>query len=125
MIEFPDSAWGIGGKRRTTMAVTKAKPKTKVVGKKEIVDQVAGKMTKEGNAMTKKDAEKFINAMTEAITESLSKGHTVRLIPFGNFLVRDRAARSGRNPRTGAKIKIDARKIPAFRPGKELRDSVK
>ncbi|MEW6277618.1 MAG: HU family DNA-binding protein [Candidatus Eremiobacterota bacterium] len=103
------------------MAVTKAKPKSKVVGKKEIVDQVAGKVS----GMTKKDAEKFINAMTEAITESLSKGHTVRLIPFGNFMVRDRASRTGRNPRTGAKIKIEARKIPAFRPGKELRDAVK
>ena len=66
-----------------------------------------------------------INALLEIITGNLKKKKSVRLIPFGTFEVRRRAGRTGRNPRTGEKIKIRARKVPAFRPGKALRDAVK
>jgi DNA-binding protein HU-beta len=90
-----------------------------VVGKKELVDMVAEK----GN-MTKKAAEGAINAFIESITDSLKAGNSVRIIPFGSFEIRNRGARTGRNPQTGAEIKIEAKKVPVFKPGKSLRDSV-
>ena len=96
------------------------KAKEVVLGKKQIVEEVA-KKTK----LTKKDSEMAINALLEIITSNLKKKKSVRLIPFGTFEVRRRAGRTGRNPRTGEKIKIRARKVPAFRPGKALRDAVK
>lgn len=75
--------------------------------------------------ITKKDAEKAVNAVFETIQEALAKGEKVQLIGFGNFEVRERAARKGRNPQTGAEIKIPASKVPAFKPGKALKDAVK
>ncbi|MBI2265197.1 MAG: HU family DNA-binding protein [Armatimonadetes bacterium] len=75
--------------------------------------------------LTKKDTEKIMNSFLDTVQETLKKGDKVQLIPFGSFEVRHRAARSGRNPRTGAKLQIKARKVPAFRPGKALRDGVK
>jgi DNA-binding protein HU-beta len=89
------------------------------LNKQDLVAAVADKA-----GMTKKDAEKAINAFVESVTEALQKGDKVSLVGFGSFEVRTRAARSGRNPQTGAAIKIPAGNVPAFRPGKELRDSV-
>jgi DNA-binding protein HU-beta len=99
------------------MAPVKSKPK--VMGKREVIESIA-KKTK----LSKKDTESTLNAFMEVIKETLKKGMSVRLIPFGNFEVRHRAARTGRNPRSGAKIKIKARNVPAFRPGKSLKDAV-
>ena len=65
-----------------------------------------------------------VDAVLEAITASLKSGDEVRLVGFGTFSVGKRAARSGRNPRTGATIKIKAAKVPKFRPGKALKDAV-
>jgi DNA-binding protein HU-beta len=65
-----------------------------------------------------------LNAVTDAITDSLSKGDNVAITGFGNFLVRDRAARTGRNPQTGATIQIKASKVPAFKAGKTLKEAV-
>ncbi|MCL5036599.1 MAG: HU family DNA-binding protein [Chloroflexi bacterium] len=96
------------------------KAKEAVVGKKELVEELS-KKTK----LTKKDSEMAINAVLEIITSNLKKKKSIRLIPFGSFEVRSRAGRTGRNPRTGEKIKIKARKVPAFRPGKALREAVK
>jgi DNA-binding protein HU-beta len=96
------------------------KAKTKVMGKKEIIDAIARK-----SELSKKDAQAALKALMETVKENLREGTTVRLIPFGNFEVRDRRGRTGRNPRTGDKIKIDSRKVPAFRPGKELKDAVR
>ena len=62
--------------------------------------------------------------MTSAVTKALSKGDQVTLVGFGTFSVRERAARTGRNPRTGEEIKIAAAKIPAFKAGKALKDAV-
>jgi DNA-binding protein HU-beta len=90
-----------------------------VVGKKELVDMVAEK----GN-MTKKAAESAINAFTDSVKDSLSRGNSVRIIPFGSFEVRSRSARVGRNPQTGEEIKIQAKKVPVFKPGKSLKESV-
>jgi DNA-binding protein HU-beta len=62
--------------------------------------------------------------VTSAVTKALSKGDQVTLVGFGTFSVRERAARTGRNPRTGEEIKIAAAKIPAFKAGKALKDAV-
>ena len=62
--------------------------------------------------------------MVASITESLQKGDDVALVGFGTFTVRDRAARTGRNPQTGKEIQIAAAKVPAFRAGKGLKDAV-
>ena len=89
------------------------------MNKTELVAAVAEKA-----GLTKKDAEKAINAVTEAVKEALVKGDKVQLIGFGTYEVRERAARTGRNPQTGAEIKIAAAKVPAFKAGKALKDAV-
>lgn len=75
--------------------------------------------------LTKKDAEAAVNATFDAIKGALKKGDKVQLIGFGTFEVRKRAAKQGRNPQTGAAIKIKASKVPAFKAGKALKDAVK
>lgn len=74
--------------------------------------------------LKKKDAEAAVNAMTDAIAEALKAGDKVQLVGFGTFEVKERAAREGRNPRTGETIKIAACKHPTFTAGKALKDSV-
>ncbi len=75
--------------------------------------------------LTKKDATKAVDAIFETISEALKEGDKVQLIGFGNFEVRERSARKGRNPQTGEEIEIAASKVPAFKPGKALKDVVK
>jgi DNA-binding protein HU-beta len=74
--------------------------------------------------MTKADAGRAVDAMIAAVTKALKKGDTVTLVGFGTFSVRKRAARTGRNPRTGENIKIKASKNPTFKAGKALKDAV-
>jgi DNA-binding protein HU-beta len=74
--------------------------------------------------VSKRQAGDIIDHVLEEIKSALQSGDKVALIPFGSFLVRDRKAREGRNPKTGAKIKIAARRVPAFSAGKSLRDAV-
>ncbi|MCK0514474.1 HU family DNA-binding protein [Anaerobiospirillum sp. NML120448] len=74
--------------------------------------------------LTQKEAAAAVNAFTAAVQEALSNGDNVTLIGFGTFLVRERAARSGHNPRTGEALQIPAVKVPSFRPGKNLKDVV-
>jgi len=90
------------------------------MNKTELVTKVA-----ETAELTKKDATKAVDAILDAIADALKEGDKVSLIGFGNFEVRERAARKGRNPQTGEEIEIAASKMPAFKPGKELKDSVK
>ena len=73
--------------------------------------------------LTKKDAEAAVNSALNAITNAL-KGDKVALVGFGTFEVRERPARKGRNPQTGEEITIEASKLPAFKAGKALKDSV-
>lgn len=73
---------------------------------------------------TKADAEKALNGVLEAITKALSSGDSVSLVGFGTFSVTERAARTGRNPSNGKEIKIEAKKVAKFKPGKALSDSV-
>jgi DNA-binding protein HU-beta len=73
---------------------------------------------------TKADAAKIVEAGIEVIKKALKKGDTVAIVGFGTFAVRKRSARTGRNPQTGATIKIKASKVPAFKAGKALKDAV-
>ena len=90
-----------------------------MANKAELIESVAS-----ATGLTKKDATAAVDAVFGSIQDSLSKGDKVQLIGFGNFEVRERA-RKGRNPQTGAEIKIPASKVPAFKPGKALKDAVK
>ena len=89
------------------------------MNKGEFIGAVAG-----ATDMTKADAGRAIDAVIDVIKKALKKGDTVSLIGFGTFVVRKRAARTGRNPRTGQTIKIKASKNPSFKAGKALKDAV-
>ena len=78
----------------------------------------------DGSGLTKADAARALSATTGAISSALSNGDKVSITGFGSFLVRNRAARSGRNPQTGATIYISSSKVPAFKAGKLLKESV-
>jgi len=78
----------------------------------------------DGSGLSKTDAERALDAMIDAIKTALQKGDQVSLVGFGTFVVRERAARTGRNPRTREEITIPASKVPAFKPGKALKDAV-
>ncbi len=90
------------------------------MNKTELIAAIAEKA-----GVSKKDAEKVVNATFDVITTAMADGDKVSLVGFGNFEVRERAAREGKNPQTGAKIKIAACKVPAFKAGKALKDAVK
>ncbi|MFD2640343.1 MULTISPECIES: HU family DNA-binding protein [Bacillaceae] len=90
------------------------------MNKTDLVNSVADQAD-----LSKKDAAKAVDAVLESITGSLKKSEKVQLIGFGNFEVRERSARKGRNPQTGKEINIPASKVPAFKPGKALKDAVK
>ncbi|CAM2767223.1 MULTISPECIES: HU family DNA-binding protein [Salinicoccus] len=75
--------------------------------------------------LTKKEAGAAVDAVFDTIQESLKNGEKVQLIGFGNFEVRERSARKGRNPQSGEEIEIAASKVPAFKAGKALKDAVK
>ena len=89
------------------------------MNKTELVAAVAQKAE-----ISKKDAEKAVNAVTAAITDAMCSGDKVQLVGFGTFEVRTRDARKGQNPRTGEVINIAASKVPAFKAGKALKDVV-
>jgi nucleoid DNA-binding protein len=87
--------------------------------KADLVDAVAG----EGE-LSKRQAGQIVDRILDEIAGALKKGERVALTPFGSFVVRSRKAREGRNPKTGERIKIAARKVPAFVAGKSLKDAV-
>lgn len=89
------------------------------MSKTELVAAIAEK-----TGLTKKDSEAAVNAFIGTVTEQLKKGEKVQLIGFGTFEVSERAARTGRNPQTGAEMTIAASKAPKFKAGKALKDSL-
>ncbi|MBV7390847.1 MULTISPECIES: HU family DNA-binding protein [Enterococcus] len=91
-----------------------------MINKQSLVEQVAEK-----TGLTKKDALSAVDALFDGIQSSLKAGEKVQVIGFGNFEVRERASRKGRNPQTGEEITIPASKSPAFKAGKQLKDAVK
>tara|TARA_A100001037_G_C14986867_1_gene560667 strand:+ start:374 stop:646 length:273 start_codon:yes stop_codon:yes gene_type:complete len=89
------------------------------VNKTELIDQIAGSAD-----ISKAAAGRALDATIDAITNSLKKSDPVALVGFGTFSVRNRAARAGRNPQTGETIQISAARVPAFKPGKALKDAL-
>ena len=89
------------------------------MNKQELISAMAEKAN-----LSKKDAEAALNAFVASVEGALSKGDKVQLVGFGSFEVRDRAARTGRNPQTGAEMKIAAAKVPAFKAGNALKNAV-
>ena len=89
------------------------------MNKSELIDAVAAAAD-----LTKADAGRAIDATVAAVTDTLSKGDSLSLIGFGTFSISNRAARTGRNPRTGEAIQIKAAKLPKFKAGKALKDAV-
>jgi len=90
------------------------------VNKAELIEHMANNAD-----LNKAQAGRALDALIDAVRRTLKKGDSVSLVGFGTFAVTKRAARTGRNPRTGAAIKIKAAKIPKFRPGKGLKDAIK
>lgn len=88
--------------------------------KAELIDAISTKAE-----LTKQDSKKAIDALFETISNTLAKEEKIQLLGFGTFEVRNRAERTGRNPQTGEEITIPASKVPAFKPGKELKEAVK
>ena len=87
--------------------------------KAELVEEIA----KESD-LTKKDAEVIVQTVLDSITDALQRGEGVELRGFGSFRIRSRSPRQGRNPKTGSNVSVPAKKVPHFKPGKELRDMV-
>ena len=90
------------------------------MNKAELVSAVKNK-----TGLSGKDAEAAVKAVFDAVTDALATGDKVQLIGFGTFEVRERPAREGRNPRTGAALKVAAAKVPAFKAGLALKNAVK
>ncbi|MFC3285202.1 nucleoid-associated protein HU-beta [Litchfieldella rifensis] len=89
------------------------------MNKSELIEAIAASAD-----IPKAAASRALDAMVESVTESLKKGDSVSLVGFGTFSVKERAARTGRNPQTGQPIEISAAKVPSFKAGKALKDSV-
>lgn len=89
------------------------------MNKSELVAAMAEK-----TELSKKDAEKALKALVDVVTEELTKGEKIQLVGFGTFDIAERAAREGRNPQTGAAMKIPSSKAPRFKAGKALKDAV-
>ena len=90
------------------------------MNKNELIDALVKK-----NEMKKVDAEKGLNALIDIVSDTLKAKDNVTLVGFGTFKVAHRKAKDGRNPKTGATIKIPAKDVPVFKPGKALKDKVK
>jgi integration host factor subunit beta len=90
-----------------------------VMTKAELVDEVARVVQ-----LTKKQAETIVNIVFDSIVESLRAGQKIELRGFGSFRLRSRKSRTGRNPKTGEKVEVPSKKIPYFKPGKELKELI-
>ncbi|HAZ40671.1 MAG TPA: DNA-binding protein HU [Methylococcaceae bacterium] len=90
-----------------------------MANKAELIEAIA-----DAADLTKADAGRALDGFIAAVTGALKKGETVSLVGFGSFVVKERAARQGRNPQTGKTITIAAAKIPSFKAGKALKDAV-
>ena len=87
--------------------------------KADLIDDVA-----RNSSLSKKDAEVIVQTVLDSIVDSLKTGKKVELRGFGSFRLRDRASREGRNPKTGEKVFVPAKKVPYFKPGKELKELI-
>jgi integration host factor subunit beta len=103
------------GKHRYRLADSEVSGMTKA----ELVEDVA-----EAAELTKKDAEKLVEIVFESLIETLNHGEKIELRGFGSFRVRERGARRGRNPKTGDAVSIPAKRVPYFKPGKDLKELI-
>lgn len=87
--------------------------------KAELVEEVA-----KSSNLSKKDAEVVVQTVLDSIVESLKRGEKIELRGFGSFRIRNRLARQGRNPKTGETVRVPAKRVPYFKPGKELRELI-
>lgn len=87
--------------------------------KADLVEEVA-----RSTQLTKKQAEEIVNTVFRTIVESLQTGRKIELRGFGSFRIRNRGARTGRNPKTGEKVEVPPKRIPYFKPGKELKEQL-
>jgi len=87
--------------------------------KADLIDDVA-----RNSSLSKKDAEVIVQTVLDSIVDSLKTGEKVELRGFGSFRLRDRASREGRNPKTGERVFVPAKKVPYFKPGKELKELI-
>jgi integration host factor subunit beta len=87
--------------------------------KAELVEEVANE-----SELTKKDAEVIVQTVLDSITESLQRGEKIELRGFGSFRIRKRSSRQGRNPKTGTGVSVPPKRVPYFKPGKEIKDLV-
>ena len=90
------------------------------MNKSELIAKIAEK-----SGLNQKDAGKALDGLTQAVSDALANGEDVTLVGFGTFSVKERAARTGRNPQTGEEIQIPAKKAPIFKAGKAFKDAVK
>ena len=95
------------------------RPGAGVMTKAELVDEVARVVQ-----LTKKQAETIVNIVFDSIVDSLRSGQKIELRGFGSFRLRSRKSRTGRNPKTGEKVEVPSKKIPYFKPGKELKELI-
>ena len=101
------------------LEVDAAGEKAGVMTKAELVDEVARVVQ-----LTKKQAETIVNIVFDSIVDSLRSGQKIELRGFGSFRLRSRKSRTGRNPKTGEKVEVPSKKIPYFKPGKELKELI-
>jgi integration host factor subunit beta len=101
------------------LGATDGNAKAGVMTKAELVDEVARVVQ-----LTKKQAETIVNIVFDSIVESLRAGQKIELRGFGSFRLRSRKSRTGRNPKTGEKVEVPSKKIPYFKPGKELKELI-
>jgi DNA-binding protein HU-beta len=94
------------------------------MNKGELVDAIAKKAAERGFTVNKKTADEVLSATLEVIVDTVAAGDKVTLVGFGSFEPRERKAREGRNPKTGAKMEIPATKVPAFSAGKSFKEKV-
>jgi len=90
------------------------------VTKRDLIDELVARYPR----FSRRDAEVMVNEVFEGLAESLRRGERIEIRGFGSFVVRHRQARTGRNPRTGRRVDVDAKRVPFFKVGKELRERV-
>lgn len=90
---------------------------TAIVTKRDLIEEIAQHYPR----FSRRDAEVMVNAVFDSMTDALAKGERIEIRGFGSFIVKQRAAREGRNPRTGSLVSVSAKKVPLFKVGKELR----
>lgn len=92
--------------------------------KSELVQRLTEKLAEQGQELYQRDVEIVVNAVLDTITQALTDGHRVEIRGFGSFSTRERRARKGRNPRTGSEVAVPIKRMPHFKPGKDMLEDI-